>query len=203
MSTDFMLELYGYIGSVLVVVSLLMASVVKLRIFNTLGCIVSGSYALIIGSLPLCLMNGALIFINGYYLIKMFQSKQEYDLIEAGTEDGFVQYFLERYGEDIKKFFPHFEDASKAGFAYMVCCNGTPASLLLGKKDENGFLDILLDYATPAYRDCSIAKYLYPALGERGIRFLVTNEVQTEAHAKYLEKMGFENQNDIYVKKLS
>ena len=66
MSTEFMLELYGYIGSVLVVVSLLMASVVKLRIFNTLGCIVSGSYALIIGSLPLCLMNGALIFINAY-----------------------------------------------------------------------------------------------------------------------------------------
>lgn len=202
MNTELMLELYGYIGSVLVVVSLLMSSVVKLRIFNTLGCIVSGSYALIIGSLPLCLMNGALIFINGYYLIKMFNSKQEYDLIEADVKDGFVQYFLKRYEEDIQKFFPGFDGCQKVDSAYMVCCNGVPASLLLGNKDENGFLDIVLDYSTPAYRDCSVAKYLYPALGEKGISFLVTSEVQTETHAKYLEKMGFENQNDIYVKKL-
>lgn len=202
MSTEFMLELYGYIGSALVVISLLMASVVKLRVFNTLGCIVSGSYALIIGSMPLCLMNGALILINAYYLTKMFRTKQEYDLIETGLDDGFVQYFIERYTEDIKKYFPEFDGGQQADTAYMVSCNGTPASLLLGSKNENGFLDIVLDYSTPAYRDCSIAKFLYPALGEKGISFLVTNEVQTESHAKYLEKMGFDNQNDIYVKKL-
>jgi len=202
MSTEFMLELYGYIGSVMVVISLLMASVVKLRIFNTIGCVISGSYALIIGSLPLCLMNGALIFINGYYLIKMFKSKQEYDLIESDANDGFVQYFLERYDDDIKKYFPGFDGGQQADTAYMVCCNGTPASILLGNKGENGFLDIVLDYSTPAYRDCSVGKYLYPAIGETGISFLVTGEVQTETHAAYLEKMGFENQNDIYVKKL-
>lgn len=202
MSTEFMLELYGYIGSVLVVVSLLMASVVKLRIFNTLGCIVSGSYALIIGSLPLCLMNGALIFINGYYLIKMFNSKQEYDLIEADVKDGFVQYFLERYAEDIKKFFPAFHGGEKSDSAYIVCCNGTPASILLGNKTENGILEVTLDYSTPAYRDCSVGKYLYPALATKGISVLSTSDVQTETHAAYLVKMGFENQNDVYVKKL-
>ena len=202
MSTELMLELYGYIGSVMVVISLLMTSVVKLRVFNTIGCVISGSYALIIGSLPLGLMNGALIFINGYHLMKMFRSKQEYELIESDVNDGFVQYFLERYEDDIRNFFPGFCRNQEAEVAYMVCCDGTPASLLLGTKGENDFLDIVLDYSTPAYRDCSVAKYLYPALGEKGIRFLVTGEVQTETHAKYLEKMGFENQNDIYVKKL-
>ena len=202
MSTEFMLEVYGYIGSVLVVVSLLMASVVKLRIFNTLGCIVSGSYALIIGSLPLCLMNGALIFINGYYLIKMFKSKQEYDLIETTVEDGFAQYFLERYAEDIKKFFPGFSGGKNTDSAFIVCCNGTPASILLGNRTENGILEVALDYSTPTYRDCSVGKYLYPALGSKGISVLSTNDVQTEAHAAYLTKMGFENQNDVYVKKI-
>lgn len=202
MSTELMLELYGYIGSVLVVVSLLMASVVKLRIFNTLGCIVSGSYALIIGSLPLCLMNGALIFINGYYLIKMFKSKQEYDLIEMDLEDGFAQYFLGRYNEDIKKFFPAFDGGSQVDTAFVVCCNGTPASILLGSRTENGILEVVLDYSTPAYRDCSVGKYLYPALAGKGISVISTSDVQTEAHAAYLTKMGFENQNDVYVKKI-
>ena len=202
MSTELMIELYGYVGSVMVVVSLLMTSVVKLRIYNTIGCVLSGSYALIIGSLPLGLLNGILVFINGYHLVKMFKSKKEFDLIETTTEDGFVQYFLNRYVDDIKNFFPGFEIGQRAEAVYMVSCNGVPASVLLGNRAENGFLDIVLDYSTPAYRDCSVAKYLYPTLGEKGISFLVTSEVQTESHAKYLEKMGFENQNDIYVKKL-
>lgn len=202
MSTEFMLELYGYLGSVLVVVSLLMASVVKLRIFNTIGCVVSGSYALIIGSLPLCLMNGALIFINAYYLAKLLKTKQEYELLEMDINDGFVQYFLARYTDDIKKFFPGFDGRKNAEKAYMVFCDGTPASILLGSKTENGILEVVLDYSTPTYRDCSVAKYLYPALGEKGICFLSTSDVQTETHASYLTKMGFENQNDVYVKKI-
>ncbi len=204
MNTELLLELFGYLGSVVVVVSLLMASVVKLRVFNMIGSFISGTYALIIGSLPLCLMNGCLIIINIYNLIKLLRPKQqEYQLVETNVEDGLVQHLLDYYREDIKKFFPTFDKASKeADYAYVVCCNGMPASILLGSKTEEGFLDIAIDYSTPAYRDCSVAKYLYPALGKKGIRFLVTSEVHTETHAAYLTKMGFENQNDIYVKKI-
>ena len=83
------LEIFGYIGSALVVVSLLMASVVKLRIINTIGSVISGTYALIIGSFPLALMNISLIIINVYYLIKLLKNKDKHNKSDClhGTFD--------------------------------------------------------------------------------------------------------------------
>ena len=47
-----LLELFGYLGSLLVVVSLMMSSVVKLRVFNTIGSICSAAYALLSTPIP-------------------------------------------------------------------------------------------------------------------------------------------------------
>ena len=43
-------ELIGYLGSLLIVVSMLMTSVVKLRIINTVGSVIFTGYALTIHS---------------------------------------------------------------------------------------------------------------------------------------------------------
>ena len=50
MNGNLYLELFGYLGSVMVVVSMLMTSVVKLRVLNAVGSMISGTYALLIGS---------------------------------------------------------------------------------------------------------------------------------------------------------
>ncbi len=71
MNTEMLIELFGYLGSVMVVVSMLMSSVVKLRVINTIGSVISGTYALIIGSFPLALMNICLVVINLYNLRKL------------------------------------------------------------------------------------------------------------------------------------
>ncbi|MDO5785972.1 MAG: hypothetical protein Q4P20_13030, partial [Eubacteriales bacterium] len=64
MDTRMIIEIFGYIGSALVVISMLMSSIVKLRIINTTGSVISGIYAVICGALPLALMNFCLITIN-------------------------------------------------------------------------------------------------------------------------------------------
>ena len=69
------LEIFGYLGSILVVVSLLMTSIIKLRILNLAGSLISGIYALLIGSFPLALMNGCLIMINIINLYKLMKTK--------------------------------------------------------------------------------------------------------------------------------
>ena len=79
MDTAILIEIFGYIGSALVVISMLMSSIVKLRVVNTIGSIVSGTYALIVGAFPLVLMNGCLIIINVYNLFKLLKTKQVYD----------------------------------------------------------------------------------------------------------------------------
>ncbi len=74
---DLYIELFGYLGSVLVVVSMLMTSITRLRLVNTVGNVISLIYALIIASYPLALMNVCLILINLYYLIKLNKAQKD------------------------------------------------------------------------------------------------------------------------------
>lgn len=69
------IELFGYLGSFLVVASMLMNSIVKLRIINTFGCIICVIYALIIKSYPVVIMNAALALINIVKLIAYWRGK--------------------------------------------------------------------------------------------------------------------------------
>lgn len=203
METSMIIELAGYIGSALVVISMLMSSVVKLRAINTVGCVISFTYAMITHAYPIALMNFCLIIINVYNLRKLLKNTEEYDFIDAGKEEGLVNYFLEYYKEDMKQYFPDFDKNNFHGnTAYVVCCKACPAGILLGEKTEDGKLQIKLDYTTPAYRDCSVGKYLYSQLTTKGINQLVFTE-KTNNHEAYLEKMGYTKTENGYVKKMS
>ncbi len=197
-----MIELVGYLGSALVVVSMLMSSVIKLRVINTVGSVIFATYAFIIKSYPTALMNVFLVAINIYNLIKLSRSDKSYSLVSSGSEDSMLDYFLQFYRDDIKKFFPEFSNAEDVNRVYVVFCGGTPVGVLMGCSDDSGRLDIALDYTTPAYRDCSIASYLYPRLPANGIHTLVCGDNVDREHVNYLNRMGFEKKGDVYVKEL-
>lgn len=202
MKAAVLIELFGYLGSTLVVVSMLMASVVKLRVINCIGSVISATYAFIIGSFPLALMNICLIIINLYNLYKLLKSDRHFDLVEGTEDDAFLSYFLERNQKDIVRYFPEFQvDEATFNKAYLVCCNGDPAGVILGQLNENGEFDVKLDYSVPAYRDCSVGKYLYAQLGGKGVRKLHFAG-GSESHIDYLTKMGFVEENGVYHKEL-
>ena len=197
-----MIEMIGYLGSILVLVSMLMSSVVKLRVINTIGSGIFAAYALMIHSYPTALMNGALVGINIYNLVRLNQRDQAYDLVEGARGDGLLRYLLDYYREDIQTYFPDFPADSGADRAYIVCCKGNPAGVLLGTDNGQGTLQVLLDYSTPTYRDCSIGAYLYSKLPSRGVHTLVFAGAAAQAHAAYLTKMGFARENGAYIKRL-
>lgn len=197
-----MIELIGYLGSALVVVSMLMSSVVKLRVINTIGSGIFAAYALMIHSYPTALMNGFLIGINIYNLLKLTRKDRSYDLVEGAAGEGLLRYLLDYYREDIRLYFPDFSADSGANRVYLICCNGNPAGVLLGTDDGQGTLQVLLDYSTPTYRDCSIGAYLYSKLPAKGIHTLIFAGQETQAHAAYLTKMGFVKENGVYRKSL-
>ncbi len=64
------LEIFGYIGTILVVMSMMMTSVTKLRIVNMSGSVISAIYAAICGTWPIVVMNVSLFIINGFQLIR-------------------------------------------------------------------------------------------------------------------------------------
>lgn len=198
-----MIEMIGYLGSALVVASMLMSSVVKLRVINTIGSGIFAAYAVIIHSYPTALMNVCLVGINVYNLIKLTQKNQNYDLVEGTQGEGLLRYLLDYYRQDIQAYFPDFSADTPADLAYIVCHNGNPAGILLGISSGQGTLQVLLDYSTPTYRDCSIGAYLYSRLPSRGINTLVFPGTASKAHTAYLAKMGFTEKHGAYIKHLS
>ena len=203
MDPKVLIELFGYLGSTLVVVSMLMSNVVKLRLINTAGSVISATYALIIGSFPLALMNICLIIINLYNLHKLLKTKQEFEIVTGRGNEGMIKNILDHHYPDIMRFFPGFDGSTDDNdVVYVVCCNGVPAGILVGNDMQNGYIDVEIDYSTPAFRNCAVGKYLYEHLPEYGIHALMFTQNKTDEHEAYLTKMGFEQENGEYIKRL-
>lgn len=201
MNTQMIIEAIGYLGSALVLVSFLMASVFKLRIINSIGSIIFTIYAFIIHSYPTALMNLCLVIINIYYLIKMSNTSIEYDFIKLKKDDSIIKYFIDCYKEDIQKCFPgNSTDFSAADTGYAVCHKGSPVGVIIGKRDNDN-LDIMLDYSTPEYRDFSIGKFLISQLPNEGIKSM-TYRGSDANHKAYLSKIGFTRKDGFYEKQL-
>lgn len=107
MSTALMIEIFGYIGCIFVIISMLMTSVVKLRVINI------------------------------YNLIKLSKADgNHYDMIRWNKEDSYLTYFIKHYKEDMKKYFlENTLELSAADTIYTVCCEGGSAGVLVGKKE--------------------------------------------------------------------
>ena len=201
MDTATIYEIIGYVGSALVLVSFLMASVVKLRVVNCIGSFIFAVYALLIRSYPTMIMNICLVLINLYYLWKLRNSEPNYRLVSLRPTDGFVDFFLAEHREDIAQCFPgrnwHEDDLNRA---FLVCHGETPAGLMLGR-EKNGRLDVVLDYSTPAYRDSSEGRYLIEHLPHEGLSLLCYEHAE-DSHLGYLKKMGYQLNNGVWERKL-
>lgn len=190
MRIDVLLELIGYLGSLLVIVSMLMTSVVKLRVINTIGSVIFCGYALAIHSYPTAAMQVCLIIINIINLYKLNNTKKEYAAVETTAADGFLKHFLNAYISDIRKFFPDFEEPQSSDKIILITCGEVPAGVFIANENGDSSLSVKLDYTSPAYRDCSAGKFLYTHLNQQGIKKLLA-QTKIPSHEKYLRKMGF------------
>ena len=200
MDAKIIIEIIGYAGSALVLISMLMTSVVRLRIINLIGSVIFSLYALAIRSYPTALMNICLAAINIYHLLRIFRQQKIYNLIETASDDAFFSYLLKKNGEDIRQWFPEFSlGENQPNVAYLICCDSDPACMFLGKETAPGELEVVLDYATPVYRDTSVGRYLYKCLAEKGWSTLVFRQ-NAEGHVPYMKKIGYIcNENNEYV----
>ena len=200
MSKEMIIEMIGYLGSLLVLVSFVMTSVFKLRIVNTIGSFIFMVYALIIRSYPTAVMNFCLVLINVHFLWKMSHGEKQFELVKADVNESFVQYFLNKYHDDILKFFPTQDFAFPADAkAYLVTHDGRPVGLTIGKQEKEK-MELLLDYSIEAYRDFSIGAFLFDQLAKEEIH-TISFAGSDEQHKEYLQKMGFVKEDGIYIKK--
>jgi membrane-bound ClpP family serine protease len=71
------LEIFGYIGTALVLVSFLMHDIKWLRAVIMAGGAISLIYAIIMNTMPVVVLNGSLILINGVQLARILRRERE------------------------------------------------------------------------------------------------------------------------------
>jgi hypothetical protein len=156
------IEWAGYGASILVAISLLMSSILKLRWYNLVGSILFSIYGFAIGAYPVGIINSFIVVINIYYLLKLYSRKENLKIIEVSKNDEYLRSFFSYYDEDIKRFFPGFVfNLDKDNVAFTVLRNMALAGVFVGKRMNDDTLFIDLDFATPEYRDFKIGNYIF------------------------------------------
>jgi len=195
------IEWIGYIGSVIVIISLMMNSIVKLRWYNLAGAAIFSAYGFIIGALPVGFLNLFLTFVNIYHLVKIYNNREIFKILHIRKENRYLDFFLDYYHNEVNKFFPGFYDSfknqqfdNKNALFFLILRNAAVAGVFMGIQSENNELVIHIDFVTPEYRDFKTGKYIYfrntNYFKNLGIKRLVTDP-KNEKHYNYLKKMGF------------
>ncbi|MDP3443027.1 MAG: hypothetical protein Q8T08_09240 [Ignavibacteria bacterium] len=185
------LEIFGYVASVLVAISLMMNAIIKLRIINLVGSTCFAVYGFLIGALPVGFLNGFIALINIYYLIQIFSAKEYFKSLSLSSGSEYVTYFLNFFKNDILKFIPSFIFEKIGEFNILVILRNTnPAGIILYNNIDPQTILIELDYVMPGYRDFKIGEFAFNEFRKNGIT-KIYSEPGNSIHKKYLKKMGF------------
>ena len=195
METQWVLEAVGYAASALVAVSLMMSSIIRLRVINLVGAAAFTVYGLLIQAYPVAAVNAFIVVINLFHLHGMLRTREYFHLLSVEPESRYLRHFLEFYAKEIRRFLPGAAHEPREGqFTVFILRDMVPAGLFAGRIEGAGRLRVTLDFAVPQYRDFKIGRYLFSEEREffrsRGIREIVSDGV-TREHAAYLRRMGF------------
>ena len=199
------IEWFGYAASVVVAISLMMSSIVKLRWLNLTGATMFSSYGFIIGALPVGFLNLFIVVINVVYLVRMYRAKDDFRIMCWSGGDEFLNHFLEFHQAEIERFFPRLDYRNLDGrVVFFLVRNSAPIGLLFGRNQEGGSFLIELDYVGPQYRDLKMGSFLYEKndfFRRQGYSALKA-QATGSGHDAYLMRMGFARQGEYFVKAL-
>lgn len=197
----------GYFASAVIAVSMMMQSIVKFRWVNLVGALSFATYGLLIGAIPVFLLNTFIVGIDIFFLYRIYRKDQLFETLQVQGDSPYLLRFLEFHKNEISQFFPEFEYQPEMNtISFFVLRNMAVSGLFLAHSPEPGTLKVGLDYVVPEYRDYKNGKYVYHRLKEyfnkEGYQRVITKACSPK-HIKYLAKMGFEKlEGEIFEKKL-
>lgn len=194
-----MWEIIGWIGSAIVVVSMLQQRITRLRLINLIGCLVSLAYAAAIGAWPLAGLNLVLSLIQIINLIKLWRTRHDttiYQAVQVHPTDEIVDRLLERHAAEIAHHFPNFRGPEHSTKAFLVLSGDTVAAIVLASQ-AGDVLQLDLDYAIPAYQDFTPGEFVYrrsTVLTDAGVRLVRS----PSGGPDYYPRIGFQPVGDHY-----
>lgn len=188
----------GWFGSALLVFSLLQARILRLRVLNTVACVILTAFNAILGVWPMVAMNIALAGINLFFITRLLRERHDekaYTVLEVEEDDTYLQHFLDVHGADIARYFPHFREGS-GRVAYLVQHGDETVGATLVRDAGDGTAQVELDYVTRRFRDFTPGEFVFRRSGllrDRGFRRVLTPPGMVEP---YYAQLGFTKADD-------
>ena len=199
-----LLEIFGYAASALIAISMMASNIKRLRWINLSGAVTFSTYGLLIEAYPVLILNGWIAIVDVYYLWRLYRFKDQFDLVqEPSTSSPVYSLLLNRYRDDIEKFFPSITTESlRNACALLVFRNMKPVGLFAYESINDGqTANVLVDYVIPETRDLKTAQFLFDRhlkqLKDAKFKSLKAHS-NNSAHTSYLLKMGFVAGDDDY-----
>jgi hypothetical protein len=199
------LEIIGWVGSVLVVVSLMQARVLRFRWMNFAGSVIAAAYNAVVGIWPFAVMNGVIAIIDVYWLVRLTRERHDdevYEVVPVGADDHYLRHVLGVHADDIGRYYPSFvlpgsvagTDDAAARWAYLVLRGDETVGVVVVRDAGADVGEVELDYVTPRFRDFTPGEFVYRRSGVfagTGLRSLVITEDARDTR-DYLERVGFQ-----------
>ena len=192
-------ELIGYVASALVVVSLTMRSLLRLRLISMAGSVTFLTYGVLIESVPIVITNVCIASINVWFLTKEFRLRRggssDLGASPIRADSPFLLDFVEYHLDDIVAFQPEFSmPTGDDVVALLLTREALPAGVVIGHRHGTE-LHIDLDYVLREHRDSRLGVWLYGPGADvfRSLGFTTVAAIAvTESHDKYLRRAGFD-----------
>ena len=199
-------QVIGWVGSGLVVLSLMQARVLRFRWMNLAGAVVATVYNAVFAIWPFAAMNGAIAVIDVYWLWRLQRERHDsavYEVVEVAPDDAYLQHVMNVHAADIDRFRSPAPAGGVGGrFAFLVVRGDEAVGVVLVSAVGEGVGYVELDWVTPRFRDFTPGEFVYRRSGvfaEHGFRRLVA----PSGEADYLTRVGFRQQADGWVREVA
>ena len=187
---------FGYLASLLLAIGLLVNNDLKFRLLNTAGNISFIIYGVVLGAMPIILTNCILLVINLFYLYKIYNRKEHFELLEFNSGGILVDRFLSFYKKDIAAHFPDFKREQLEGnLNFVVLRDLVIANIFSAKLADDGTAEVFLNYTVTKYRDYKVGRFIFDKenqyLLSKGVKTIYYSSVANKRHKKFLTVMGF------------
>lgn len=200
--SDNWLDLFGWLGSVLLIVSLLQTRVLRFRMLNLAASLSLVLFNALIQVWPMVGMNVATSTINLWFLVRLLRDRHDhtaFDVLQVEPRDSYFQHFLAVHADDIERFHPAYSGTEPDDLAFQVEKGDETVGVVLIRR-EGDVARVQLDYVTPRFRDFSPGEFVWrrtPRLRERGFRKVVTPSGMVNPYYDRLDH-GFRREGDAY-----
>jgi len=201
---DHWLDLFGWAGSALLIVSLLQARVLRFRVLNLTAGLMLVAFNALIAVWPMVAMNIATSGINVWFIVRMLRERHDeaaFRVLAVRSDDVYLAYVLSVHGADVLRHQPDFtwDGVPREERRPFLVLKGDETVGVVIMRTEGDVARVELDYVTKRYRDFSPGEFVWRESGllsRLGISRVVTSPTMVDP---YYERVGFRREGASYV----